>query len=181
MSLVIRSSSLVRPDRAAVLIAQDTRGIERERDYRGQQVQQGEVLFPRWVPGIGTRLVRTPVAQMPAGWQSIGIRVPMRLATCEEVRCPFLLRGWTEVLPGDGNRVPEAGEVRQEEAAAKWGAAAQVIHHPPGTPCNRIHKRASGLPPIYHVNGRPTLWNEFEDSLGSGVHRAQQLRREGTG
>lgn len=164
-----------------MLVAQDTKGAPRERDYRGQSVAPGEVLFPRYVPGLGTRMVRTPVAALPPGWQSVGVRVPMRLATCEETRCPFFLNGWTEVFPGDGNSVPQAGEIRQDEAAVTWGAQTQVVHHQPGTPCLRIHKKASGLPPLYHVNGRPTLWNEFEDSIGGGIHRAQQLRREGTG
>lgn len=181
MTLVIRSSGIVRTDRAALVVAQKVPGVEMERDYRGQPVSPGTVLFPRYVPGLGTRMVRTPVAALPAGWQSVGVRVPMRLATCEETECPFFLNGWTEVLPGDGNRVPQAGQVTQDEAAATWGGRATVIQHPPGTPCNRIHKQPSGLPPLYHVDGRPTLWNEFEDSIGGGAHRAQQLRREGTG
>ncbi len=180
MTLVIRSSSLQRTDRAAIVTAKTVPGVELERDFQGRPVQPGVVLFPRYVPGVGTRMVRTPVDTLPAGWQSLGVRVPMRMATCEEVECPFLLKGWTEVLPGDGNRIPEEGQVRQDQAAAKWGGRAQVIQHPPGTPCGRIHKVPSGLPPLYHVNGRPTLWNEFEDSIGNGAHRAQQLRKEGT-
>lgn len=178
-NLVIRSSSLVRTDRKAIA-AQRVPGVEPAFGYRGATPGPGEVLFPRYVPGVGTRMVRTPVAALPPGWQSVGIRVPMRLATCEETRCPFFLTGWTEVLPGDGNRVPQAGQVTRDEAAATWGGASTVIHHPPGVACGRIHKLPSGLPPLYHVNGRPTLWNEFEDSLGNGVHRANQLRREGT-
>jgi hypothetical protein len=176
--VIIRASTLVRPDRAAIAVANDTPGVQRERGFDGP-VQNGEVLFPRYVPGVGTRMVRTPVAALPPGWQSVGVRVPMRMATCEEIRCPFLLRGWTEVLPGDGNRIPQSGDLRQEEAAERWGTGATVIHHEPGTPCNRLHKMPSGLPPIYHVNGRPTLWNEFEDSIGGGLHRARQLQQAG--
>lgn len=180
MSLVIRSSGLVRPDRAAIAVARQVPGVEPERDFTGRPVTDGTVLFPRFVPGVGTRMVRTPIDGLPVGWQSVGVRVPMRLATCEEVECPFFLRGWTEILPGDGNSHPESGEVREDEAKAKWGGRARVLQHPPGVPCGRIHKVPNGLPPLYHVNGRPTLWNEFEDSIGGGIHRAQQLRREGT-
>ena len=179
MGIVIRSSSLVRPDRAAVALRADTPGLMPAFGYNGSP-RPGEVLFPRYVPGVGTRMVRTPVEYLPPGWQSIGIRVPMRLATCEEANCIFLRNGWTEVLPGDGNRVPVAGDVSGDQAAATWGSASSVIHHPPGTPCQRIHKLPSGIPPLYHVNGRPTLWNEFEDSIGSGVHRMQRLIAEGT-
>jgi hypothetical protein len=180
VSLVIRSSTLVRTDRAAIAVARSVPGVEPERDYAGRQVPPGVVLFPRFVQGLGTRMVRTPVEALPMGWQSIGVRVPMRLATCEEVDCPFFLSGWTEVLPGDGTSHPETGEVLQDQAAATWGAQTQVVQHPPGVPCGRIHKLPSGLPPLYHVNGRPTLWNEFEDSIGNGAHRAAQFRREGT-
>ena len=168
----------MRPDRAAVAVAQRVPGVEPAFGYGGAP-GPGEVLFPRYVPGVGTRMVRTPVAALPAGWQSVGVRVPMRLATCEEVNCPFLLNGWTEVLPGDGNRVPMAGQMSQDQAVETWGQRAGVLHHPAGTPCPRIHKLPSGIPPLYHVNGRPTLWNEFEASLGGGVHQMQQLLREG--
>ena len=179
MGIVIRSSSLVRPDRAAATVQADTPGLEPPVGYNGSP-RPGEVLFPRYVPGVGTRMVRTRVEHLPSGWQSVGIRVPMRLATCEETDCIFYLHGWTEVMPGDGNRVPRPGAVSQDEAAATWGSAASVVHHPPGTPCQRIHKVPSGIPPLYHVNGRPTLWNEFEDSIGGGLHRAKQLHQEGT-
>lgn len=166
------------------MVAQRVPGIEPAFGYGGPvfgAARQGEVLFPRYIPGVGTRMIRTSVAALPPGWQAVGVSVPMRLATCEENNCPFFLNGWTEVLPGDGNRVPQAGIVSQERAASMWGGASSVIHHPPGTICGRVHKRPSGIPPLYHVNGRPTLWNEFEDSIGGGMHRAAQLRREGTG
>lgn len=122
-------------------------------------------------------------SRIPAGWQSVQVHVPGRPATCAEVRCPQFLRGWTEILPAGGGIVTQAGIVKLEEAVAVWGETAgkgpTVIEHPPGTTCGRVHKIASGIPPLYTVNGRPTLWNEFEDALGGGVHRMQTIGREG--
>jgi hypothetical protein len=144
-----------------------------------------------------------PIApnRIPPGWQSVQFHVPMRLASCEEIHCPMFLRGWTEVVRGAriGTR---AGEMTVDEAAAVYGLegpleiAPTVIHHPAGTPCPgdaanqppvalvnaheakldpRAHKVPSGVPPLYTINGRPVLWNEFEDSIGTGLEQARQL------
>lgn len=142
------------------------------------------VEFPRW---IGGKVVMVPMSwdAIPAGWQSVNIRVPMRPASCAETDCPSYLGGWTEVVTQDGATHNREGMVSQDEAAATFGLYGplelppSVIHHPPGTPCGQIHKVPSGLPPVYVVDGRVVLWSEFEDALGGGVHRAQQLRAAG--
>jgi hypothetical protein len=109
----------------------------------------------------------------------------MRLATCEETDCPMFLRGWTEILTRDGRTQPRAGDISQDEAAARYGffgpqsLPPTVVHHEAGTPCPRVHKVPSGVPPLYTVNGRTVLWSEFEDSIGGGLHHAQQLHQEG--
>lgn len=154
-----------------------------------QRKAQIPVLWPRYVPdGRGGRIVRAvPIdpARIPAGWQSIQIHVPMRLATCEETGCPLFLNGWTEVITASGNVHPQEGALTPDEAAQLYGyfGAASTppttIHHPAGMPCPEIHKVPSGVPPLYTVNGRPVLWNEFEDRLGGGIHQTQQLIREG--
>lgn len=183
MPLLIRSSSITRTDRAAIAVVKDIPA--------DIEVPNPPLLWPRWVqtgPNTGrTVFERIPPSRIPAGWQSIRFTMAHRRATCEEVDCPMFLKGWTEVLVADGNRLPKAGQVTREEAAAEFGLygpkelAPQTIHHPPGTECPRVHKTAvRDIPPLYTVNGRPTLWNEFEDALAGGVHRAQQLRAEGT-
>jgi hypothetical protein len=147
-----------------------------------QREAQKPVLWPRYDPvAKTTRLVPIRPDRIPMGWQSVQFHVPMRLATCEETDCPFFLGGWTEVLVADGNQQTRPGAVSQEQAAAEFGLfgpreiAPNVIHHPAGTPCPRIHKVPSGVPPLYTVNGRPVLWNEFEDSLGNGIHQAASI------
>lgn len=156
-------------------------------EAREQRAAQRPVLWPRYIPGPGgsRRTVMVPIApdRIPAGWQSVQFHIPMRLATCEETDCPMLLRGWTQVLVPDGSRHERVGDYRTDQAAAEFGLygprelAPEVIHHPAGTPCPRVHKVPSGVPPLYTVNGRPVLWNEFEDSLGGGIHRVQELTR----
>lgn len=143
------------------------------------------VLWPRWVNGR-VQMTRIDARQIPAGWQNVTIRVPMRLATCEETDCPRFLGGWTEVIPG-GSAESETREgiVSQAEAAAIFGLYGPrelpptVIHHNPGTPCPEIHKVPSGVPPIYFVDGRTVLWNQFEDAIAGGLHTAQRLVQEG--
>ena len=147
--------------------------------------QREAVEWPRW---IGGRLVmdRIPWDRIPAGWQSIRIRVPMRPASCEETDCPAFVGGWSEVIPGGSlDSEMREGLITVDEAAAAFGlygpgeVPPTVIHHPAGTPCDRIHKVPSGIPPVYFVDGRTVLWNQFEDALGGGVHTAQQLRAAG--
>lgn len=156
------------------------------------------VMWPRYVPDGrgGRKLAMTAIdpRSIPPGWQAISVRVPMRLASCEEVECPFYLNGWTEVLPADGTRHTRPGKVTADQAANTFGRygprelVPNVIHHPPGTTCPgdaadqddgqlsaRAHKVPSGLPPVYSVDGRIVLWNQFEDAIGGGLHRAKQL------
>lgn len=201
MGLVIRSSDIVRTDRTALAIAR--------RMPADVDVARPPLLWPRWIrtgPNTGRTVFEAiHPSRIPAGWQSIRFTVAQRLATCEEVDCPMYLGGWTEVVVGDGNRVPEAGEITVAAAIGRYGLygphelAPQTVHHPPGTICPgdrslqptpaerargatlnpRAHRKAVDIPPLYTVNGRPTLWNEFEDALGGGIHRAQQLRAEG--
>lgn len=149
------------------------------------QEDGGPVLWPRYLPGPGgqrvVRMVPIHPAQIPAGWQNVAIRVPQRLATCEEVDCPFFLGGWNEVITADGGNHPMRGDMTQDEAADKFGLygpreiAPVLRFNPPGTPCPRIHKLPSGLPPVYSVDGRTVLWDEFEDRLGSGVERMAEI------
>lgn len=151
-----------------------------------QRAAQAPLYWPRHQGGR-TRMARIDPAQIPPGWQSLGAHVPARPATCEETDCPMFLRGWTEIVPPDGSgTVPKAGELSPDDAAqitGYYGAASlppQVIHHPPGTTCGRIHKIAQhAIPPLYTVNGRVVLWNQFEDAIGGGLHHAQQLVRDG--
>lgn len=156
------------------------------------------VLWPRYLPGPGgqrkLQMVPIPAQLIPPGWQNVSVKVPMRLASCEEVECPFYRNGWTEVLPADGSQHTRSGKVTSDEAAETFGLygprelAPTVIHHPPGTTCPgdgaaqtpgerrdpRAHMVPSGLPPLYRVNGRTVLWNEFEDAIGEGVHSIQR-------
>lgn len=166
----------------------------------------GPVYWPRYLPGPnGTRrtvMMRIPPEQIPAGWQSVRITVPMRLASCEEVDCPFFLRGWSEVVVPDGSRHTANAEMTADKAAATFGLygpqelAPVVIHHEAGTPCpgdaskqppialvnageallsERAHRLPTGVPPLYSVNGRTVMWNEFEDCLAGGLHRAAEI------
>lgn len=143
------------------------------------------VLWPRYVPGRGTVMEAIDASRIPAGWQSVSFRVPMRLATCEETDCPLFLKGWTQVVMADGNTVGRPGAVSRDEAAQTFGyygvskIPPEVVFQRPGTPCPEIHKVPNGMPPIFNVNGRTVLWTEFEDSVGGGLYRAQQLQREG--
>lgn len=194
MGILIRSSDLRRPDRTAVAVARKIPGVEESfvRLPNGQlaYAHPGEVLYPRWVqtgPNSGrTVMLPTPISAIPRGWQSIHVRVPMRLASCAEVRCPYFEQGWNEMFrPHQPGSEAVAGDLTQDEAVARFGLlgpdelAPQLVWRPPGTPCPRIHKVPAGLPPIYEVDGRPTLWNEFEDALGGGIHQAQTLVAEG--
>jgi hypothetical protein len=152
---------------------------------RRPAIRQRELVeFPRW---IGGKVQMVPMSwdAIPAGWQTIKIRVPMRPASCEETDCPRFLEGWSEVLTADGGVHSREGLISHDEAAATFGlygphdVAPTVIHHPPGTPCPEIHKVPSGFPPVYVVDGRVVLWPEFEDAIGGGVHTAQQIRAAG--
>lgn len=178
MALVIRSSGVTRTDRAAAALNRKVPGVE-----------QPPLLWPRWVqtgPGRGkTVMVPIPWDRIPPGWQAVRASVPMRLATCEETDCSMFLGGWTEILTADGNRSTKAGLISEGEAVAQFGLYGPKeipparIEHPAGTACPRIHKVPSGLPPIYQVDGRPVLWNEFEDALAGGIHQAQRLHATG--
>lgn len=143
-------------------------------------------MWPRYLPGPGgartLRMAPIDPRQIPPGWQNVNVRVPQRLASCEEVECPFFLNGWNEVIKPDGSgSEPMRGDLTQEEAADKFGLygprelAPTLRFNPPGTSCPRIHKVPSGLPPVYFVDGRTVLWNEFEDRLGSGLEHAAKL------
>jgi hypothetical protein len=181
VTLIVRSSDIVRADRSAIQVA---RSLPDE-----IEVARPPILWPRYVrtgPSTGrTVFMAIPAAAIPAGWQSVRFTVPMRRATCAEVDCPMYLAGWTEIIGADGNRQPRIGHISRDEAAQVFGyygprsLKPQVKHHPPGLECGRVHKRPADIPPLYEVNGRPTLWHEFEDSLGGGVHRAQQIHKEG--
>lgn len=149
----------------------------------------GPVLWPRYVVGPGgmrtLAMVPIPPERIPPGWQNVAIRVPMRLATCEEVECPMFLAGWTEIRGHDGNTIQRVGKLSVEEAAGitgYYGAQSlppMVAYHPEGLDCGRVHKVPSGLPPIYRVNGRTVLWTEFEDAIGGGVHQTQRIKQAG--
>jgi len=151
-----------------------------------QRNAQAPIYWPRHVNGQ-TRMVRINPAQIPAGWQALQAHVPSRPVTCQEIECPMFLRGWTEIVPPDGGGVTmKAGSLSQDEAAqitGYYGAASMppnVIHHPPGTPCPRIHKQAQhSIPPLYTVDGRTVLWNQFEDAMGGGIHQAHRFRNRG--
>lgn len=144
------------------------------------------VLWPRWVPtGPGRGILRMlpiPAAQIPPGWQSVRIRVPMKIAGCLEAECDFLEHGWTEVVTGETSH-PYAGRLEPEEAGQIFGFGGTdqvrippaVIVHPAGTPCPRVHKIPAGLPPVYLINGRTVLWNEFEDAILGGWQRASSM------
>lgn len=151
-----------------------------------QKAAQAPILWPRHINGR-TQMVPINPGRIPLGWQAIQAHVPSRLATCEETNCPMFLRGWTEMLPADGGPPePRVGQLDSDQAAAITGyygplaLAPKVIHHPPGTPCPRIHRTALvDIPPLYTVDGRTVLWTEFEDALGGGIHRIQQIVKEG--
>lgn len=122
--------------------------------------------------------------RLPPGVQSLKARVPMRLASCQEVGCPALETGWSEVTTHDGNRVFALGHLEPEEAGATYGFGPQdqppaVTFKQPGTPCPRIHKVPSGLPPVYVVDGRAVTETEWKDRLGEGAYTVQYLRTRG--
>jgi hypothetical protein len=128
------------------------------------------------------RMLPLPAEAIPPGWQSVRVRVPMRIGSCAEAECDFLEQGWTEVVTGETSH-PYAGQLEPEQAGAIFGFGGegavrippQVIRHAPGTPCPRLHKIPAGLPPVYLVNGRTVLWNEFEDALLGGWQRASSM------
>ena len=100
--------------------------------------------------------------RLPPGMQKLKARVPMRLATCKEVACPRLEYGWTEARGG-----PFVG--RREVG----------IYHEPGSPCPLPHKVPSGAPPIYIVDGRAVVEDEFVQRLGEGVEAVTHIRTRG--
>lgn len=149
-----------------------------------------------------TRMVPIDPSQIPPGWQSVQFHVAMRLASCEEVDCPQFLNGWTEVMRGGVTIGTRTGDMTADEAVSTYGlegpreVAPTLVHHEPGTPCPgdranqppvalvnageakldpRAHKVPSGVPPLYTINGRPVLWNEFEDSIGGGLDATRRL------
>lgn len=158
-------------------------GIEPILGWNGQAVGRDQVLYPRHIPGYGTRMLPLHRDQMPRNWQTVTARQPMRLATCEEVRCPNFRHGWTRVVTPDGNSTSMEGAFSQDQANAMFGSTrgvtSAVFPQPPGTPCYLVHKIPTGIPPLYQVNGRWTLWNEFEDALGGGVHQMAKISKEG--
>lgn len=124
-----------------------------------------------------------PPEAIPRGLQSLQALVPMRLATCAEVDCPRYLRGSTEVR-SSGRVHYFVGHLSAEEIVGTGkigmdgGRLPVVAHHPPGTAavCDVIHKVPSGQPPIYVVDGRPVVENEFVDRLGGGVEAVKRKR-----
>lgn len=48
-----------------------------------------------------------------------------------------------------------------------------------GRPCGVLHKAWNGQPPIFMVNGRPVVYDEFEQTVGEGVHTYNHLRTRG--
>lgn len=143
------------------------------------------VTYPRVSPGGRMQMVTIPAERIPPGWQTVQWTVEMRLATCEETDCPNFLRGWTEVLLPGGEALTKEGQVSADEAAQTVGyygphsLPPAVIHHPAGTPCPEVHKVPKGTPPMFRVNGRMVGFTEFEDALGGGLHRAEQIQKEG--
>lgn len=133
-----------------------------------------------------TVMMQIDPQRIPAGWQSVMARVPMRLATCRETDCPMYLQGWTEITTGDGNRQPRVGAVTGDEAAAIYGyhgAASRppaTIVHSPGTPCPRIHKLPSGASPVYRVNGALMEETAFLDAIGEGIYAQQRRTQKGS-
>lgn len=161
--------------------------VDRTGYHPEQRAAQAPIFWPRYIPGRGTKMVRIDPRHIPPGWTAIGAHVPSRPATCDEIRCPMYLGGWTEIVPPDGSEtVPKAGLLSRDEAAqftGYFGAASlppEVIHHEPGTACPVIHKIVDPrIPPLFTVDGRPVLWNQFEDTVGGGLYRAARLQQEG--
>ena len=148
-----------------------------------QRASQAPIYWPRFIGGR-TRMVPTRPEQIPPGWDAIQAHVPAVLVTCEQMRCPQFLNGWTEIVTPDGEPATyKAGILDRDEAAqitGYYGAASippQVIHHPPGTPCPDIHKQADHrIPPLYTLTGRAVLWNQFEDAVSGGLYQAARQR-----
>ena len=151
-------------------------------ERRAQAEAKAPVMWARYDPVTrSTRFVPIDPARIPPGWQSVQFHVPMRLASCEEVDCPMFLGGWTEVTPTGSQMQPVAGAMSQDRAAATFGlygpreVPPEVVWHEPGTPCPRIHKVPSGVPPAYTINGRFVPWTQFEDAIGNGLEAARTL------
>ncbi len=133
--------------------------------------------------------------RLPPGMISVGAQQKMRLASCEEMRCPRLLEGWTEAPGG-----PFRGHI--------WCSACHVpaspkgcdcermltghpvlipgIHHEPGERCTIPHKtRDDRFDPIYNVQmkgdteARPCTASEFEDRLHIGMDTVIRVRTRG--
>ena len=144
-----------------------------------QRAAQAPIYWPLYVGGR-TRMVPIRPEQIPPGWDSIQAHVPSVPVTCEQIRCPSFLGGWTEIVAPDGTPALEREGILSRDEAAQitgyYGAASippLVIHHPPGTPCPAIHKQADHrIPPLMTVNGRTVLFNEFQDRLAGGLYQA---------
>jgi hypothetical protein len=144
-----------------------------------------KVPWPRFVDGrIEFHDIDT--LRIPPGWQQLNCTVPMRRATCEETDCPLFLSGWTRIeVPGIDDILMTEGRIEPDQAAQIYGYFGPASippgcqYHEPGSPCLQVHKLPNGLPPVYNVDGRTVLWNEFEDAIGGGIHQTQKLQREG--
>lgn len=162
------------------------RGTDRNGYHPEQQAAQAPLYWPRHVNGQ-TRMARIHPSQIPPGWQHVGVHVPSRLTTCNERTCKFFATGWTEIIPPDGSGITQkAGVLDRDQAAQITGyygptnIAPQVIHHPPGEQCGRVHRTAQpGIPPLYTVDGHAVLWNQFEDAVAGGVERTQRIVKDG--
>lgn len=159
--------------------------VGRDGYHPEQRAAQAPILWPRHVNGR-TQMTRIHPSRIPAGWSAIQVHVPSTLTTCGPRTCRYFETGWTEIIPPDGSAVTQkAGVLDRDQAAQITGyfpgnLPPQVIHHPPGQPCGRVHRTAQeAIPPLYTVDGRTVLWSEFEDAVAGGVHRIGQLAREG--
>lgn len=119
----------------------------------------------------------------------------MRLATCEEVRCPRLQEGWTEADGGpfrghiwcSACHTPAAPDGCDcERQLTGYPVLIPGIHHQPGEPCTMPHKtRDERFEPIYNVQmkgddrPRPVTADQFEERLHIGFDQIIRIRTKG--
>ncbi len=133
------------------------------------------------------------LSRLPPGMMKVGAMQKMRMATCEEVRCPRLLEGWTEAEGGpyrghvwcaSCHKIP--AQVGCECVRVAGLVLIPGIHHEPGEPCTMLHKtRDDRYEPIYNVQmkgdtqGRPCTASEFQDRLHIGMDQIIRVRTRG--
>ena len=71
---------------------------------------------------------------VPPGYQRLSARVPMKVVTCEQVKCQPFVEGWWESADEHMQRVVAAIGYMNGSGDAGW------VWNEPGTHCPKLHK-----------------------------------------